>query len=151
MAVLDASKEGFLRSETALIQTIGRAARNAAGKVIFYADRVTNSMQKAIDETYRRRSKQEAYNAEYAIVPETIYRSREEILQATSVLESVRGVAPELAAEPTVNYREIEDQAELLADLEQQMKAAAVNLEFEKAAHLRDEITRLKEQQVKVS
>ena len=148
VAVLDASKEGFLRSEVALIQTVGRAARNAAGMVIFYADRVTNSMQKAIDETYRRRRKQEAYNAEHAIVPETIYRSREEIIQATSVLESVRGVAPELAAEPTVNYQEIEDQEELLADLEQQMKAAAANLQFEKAAHLRDEITRIKEQQV---
>ena len=148
VAVLDASKEGFLRSEVALIQTVGRAARNAAGQVIFYADHVTNSMQKAIDETYRRRHKQEAYNAEYAIVPETIYRSREEIIQATSVLESVRGVAPELVAEPTINYQEIEDQEELLADLEQQMKAAAANLEFEKAAHLRDEITRLKEQQV---
>ena len=148
VAVLDASKEGFLRSEVALIQTVGRAARNAAGKVIFYADHVTNSMQKAIDETYRRRHKQEAYNAEYAIVPETIYRSREEIIQATSVLESVRGVAPELVAEPTINYQEIEDHEELLADLEQQMKAAAANLEFEKAAHLRDEITRLKEQQV---
>ena len=148
VAVLDASKEGFLRSEVALIQTVGRAARNAAGKVIFYADHVTNSMQRAIDETYRRRDKQEAYNAEHAIVPETIYRSREEIIQATSVLESVRGLAPELAAEPTINYQEIEDQEELLADLEQQMKAAAANLEFEKAAHLRDEITRLKEQQV---
>ena len=148
VAVLDASKEGFLRSEVALIQTVGRAARNAAGMVIFYADRVTNSMQRAIDETYRRRHKQEAYNAEHAIVPETIYRSREEIIQATSVLESVRGVAPELAAEPTINYQEIEDQEELLADLEQQMKAAAANLEFEKAAHLRDEITRIKEQQV---
>lgn len=148
VAVLDASKEGFLRSETALIQTIGRAARNAAGRVIFYADHITNSMQKAMDETYRRRHKQEAYNAEYAIVPETIYRSREEIIQATSVLESVRGMTPELAAEQTVNYQEIEDHEELLADLEQQMKAAATNLEFEKAAHLRDEITRLKEQQV---
>ena len=148
VAVLDASKEGFLRSEVALIQTVGRAARNAAGKVIFYADHVTNSMQRAIDETYRRRHKQEAYNAEHAIVPETIYRSREEIIQATSVLESVRGVAPELAAEPTINYQEIEDQEELLADLEQQMKAAAANLQFEKAAHLRDEITRIKEQQV---
>ena len=148
VAVLDASKEGFLRSEVALIQTVGRAARNAAGKVIFYADHVTNSMQRAIDETYRRRHKQEAYNAEHAIVPETIYRSREEIIQATSVLESVRGVAPELAAEPTINYQEIENQEELLADLEQQMKAAAANLEFEKAAHLRDEITRIKEQQV---
>ena len=148
VAVLDASKEGFLRSEVALIQTVGRAARNAAGKVIFYADRVTNSMQRAIDETYRRRDKQEAYNAEHAIVPETIYRSREEIIQATSVLESVRGVAPELAAEPTIDYQEVEDQEELLADLEQQMKAAAANLDFEKAAHLRDEITRIKEQQV---
>ena len=148
VAVLDASKEGFLRSEVALIQTVGRAARNAAGKVIFYADHVTNSMQRAIDETYRRRHKQEAYNAEHAIVPETIYRSREEIIQATSVLESVRGLAPELAAEPTINYQEIEDQEELLADLEQQMKAAAANLEFEKAANLRDEITRIKEQQV---
>ena len=148
VAVLDASKEGFLRSEVALIQTVGRAARNVAGMVIFYADRVTNSMQRAIDETYRRRDKQEAYNTEHAIVPETIYRSREEIIQATSVLESVRGVAPELAAEPTVNYQEIEDQEELLADLEQQMKAAAANLQFEKAAHLRDEITRIKEQQV---
>ena len=148
VAVLDASKEGFLRSEVALIQTVGRAARNAAGMVIFYADRVTNSMQRAIDETYRRRRKQEAYNAEHAIVPETIYRSREEIIQATSVLESVRGVAPELAAEPTINYQEIEDQEELLADLEQQMKAAAANLQFEQAAHLRDEITRIKEQQV---
>ena len=148
VAVLDASKEGFLRSEVALIQTVGRAARNAAGMVIFYADRVTNSMQRAIDETYRRRHKQEAYNAEHAIVPETIYRSREEIIQATSVLESVRGVAPEVAAEPTINYQEIEDQEELLADLEQQMKAAAADLQFEKAAHLRDEITRIKEQQV---
>ena len=148
VAVLDASKEGFLRSEVALIQTVGRAARNAAGKVIFYADHVTNSMQRAIDETYRRRRKQEAYNAEHAIVPETIYRSREEIIQATSVLESVRGVAPELAAEPTIDYQEVEDQEELLADLEQQMKAAAANLQFEKAAHLRDEITRIKEQQV---
>ena len=148
VAVLDASKEGFLRSEVALIQTVGRAARNAAGMVIFYADRVTNSMQRAIDETYRRRHKQEAYNADHAIVPETIYRSREEIIQATSVLESVRGVAPEVAAEPTINYQEIEDQEELLADLEQQMKAAAANLQFEKAAHLRDEISRIKEQQV---
>ena len=148
VAVLDASKEGFLRSEVALIQTVGRAARNVAGMVIFYADRVTNSMQKAIDETYRRRDRQEAHNAEHTIVPETIYRSREEIIQATSVLESVRGVAPELAAEPTVNYQQIEDQEELLADLEQQMKAAAANLQFEKAAHLRDEITRVKEQQV---
>jgi excinuclease ABC subunit B len=149
VAILDADKEGFLRSEVALIQTVGRAARNAAGKVIFYADKVTNSMQRAIDETNRRREKQEAHNAEHSIVPETIYRSREEIFQAASVLDNVRGAAPEFVAEPEVSYGEGENEEELLADLEQQMKVAASNLEFEKAAHLRDEITRIKERQVR--
>ncbi|MDP6701071.1 MAG: helicase-related protein, partial [Candidatus Latescibacteria bacterium] len=148
VAILDADKEGFLRSEMALIQTVGRAARNAGGKVIFYADKVTNSMQRAIDETDRRRAKQEAYNAERGIVPETIYRSKEEIIQAASVLENVRGATPEFVAEPKVGYDEVENEQELLADLEKQMKVAAANLEFEKAAHLRDEIARLKEQQV---
>ncbi|MBN62154.1 MAG: excinuclease ABC subunit B [Gemmatimonadetes bacterium] len=148
VAILDADKEGFLRSEMALIQTVGRAARNAGGKVIFYADKVTNSMQRAIDETDRRRAKQEAYNAERGIVPETIYRSKEEIIQAASVLENVRGATPEFVAEPKVGYDEVENEQELLADLEKQMKVAATNLEFEKAAHLRDEIARLKERQV---
>ena len=145
VAILDADKEGFLRSEQALIQTIGRAARNAEGRVIFYADRITNSMQKAIDETNRRREKQEAFNAEHGIVPETIYRSREEILQASSVLESVRGAATETVSESRVEYDPSEDVEELLSDLEKQMKSAAANLDFEKAAHLRDEIARLKE------
>jgi len=148
VAILDADKEGFLRSEMALIQTVGRAARNAGGKVIFYADKVTNSMQRAIDETDRRRAKQEAYNAERGIVPETIYRSKEEIIQAASVLENVRGATPEFVAEPKVGYDEVENEQELLADLEKQMKVAATNLEFEKAAHLRDEIARIKERQV---
>ena len=148
VAILDADKEGFLRSEMALIQTVGRAARNAGGKVIFYADKVTNSMQRAIDETDRRRAKQEAYNAERGIVPETIYRSKEEIIQAASVLENVRGATPAFVAEPKVGYDEVENEQELLADLEKQMKVAATNLEFEKAAHLRDEIARLKERQV---
>ena len=148
VAILDADKEGFLRSEMALIQTVGRAARNAGGKVIFYADKVTNSMQRAIDETDRRRAKQEAYNAERGIVPETIYRSKEEIIQAASVLENVRGATPEFVAEPKVGYDEVENEQELLADLEKQMKVAATNLEFEKAAHLRDEIARFKERQV---
>ena len=148
VAILDADKEGFLRSEVALIQTVGRAARNAAGIVIFYADKITNSMQKAIDETNRRRAKQETFNAEHGIVPETIYRSREEILQAASVLESVRGTAADFVAEPVVSYEGSENDEELLADLEKQMKSAATNLEFEKAAHLRDEISRLKERQV---
>ncbi len=145
VAILDADKEGFLRSEQALIQTIGRAARNAEGRVIFYADRITNSMQRAIDETNRRRDKQQAFNAEHGIVPETIYRSREEILQASSVLESVRGAAGSAVAEEPVTYDGSENVEELLADLEKQMKSAAANLDFEKAAHLRDEITRLKE------
>jgi excinuclease ABC subunit B len=145
VAILDADKEGFLRSEQALIQTIGRAARNAEGRVIFYADRITNSMQRAIDETDRRRDKQQAFNAEHGIVPETIYRSREEILQASSVLESVRGAAGSAVAEEPVAYDGSENVEELLADLEKQMKSAAANLDFEKAAHLRDEITRLKE------
>ncbi|MEE3257899.1 MAG: excinuclease ABC subunit UvrB [Candidatus Latescibacterota bacterium] len=148
VAILDSDKEGFLRSEMALIQTVGRASRNAAGKVIFYADKITNSMQRAIDETNRRRDKQEAYNAEHDIVPETIYRSREEILQAAAVLDNVRGTTPEFVAEPAVSYEGFENEEELLADLEQQMKSAATNLEFEKAAHLRDEIARLKERQV---
>ena len=148
VAILDADKEGFLRSEMALIQTVGRAARNAGGKVIFYADKVTNSMQRAIDETDRRRAKQEAYNAERGIVPETIYRSKEEIIQAASVLENVRGATPEFVAELKVGYDDVENKQELLADLEKQMKVAATNLEFEKAAHLRDEIARLKERQV---
>ena len=148
VAILDADKEGFLRSEMALIQTVGRAARNAAGKVIFYADKITNSMQRAIDETDRRREKQEAYNAEHNIVPETIYRSREEILQAAAVLDNVRGTTPDIVAEPAVSYEGVENEEELLADLKKQMKLAATNLEFEKAAHLRDEIARLKERQV---
>ena len=148
VAILDADKEGFLRSEMALIQTVGRAARNATGKVIFYADKVTNSMQRAIDETDRRRAKQESYNAERGIVPETIYRSREEIIQAASVLENVRGTTPEFVAEPKAGYDEVENEEELLVDLEKQMRVAATNLEFEKAAHLRDEIARLKERQV---
>jgi excinuclease ABC subunit B len=147
VAILDADKEGFLRSEMALVQTVGRAARNAAGVVIFYADKITKSMRKAMDETDRRRMKQEAYNSEHGIVPETIYRTREEILQASSVLENVRGVTPDFVAEPDVSYEGRENDEELLIELEKQMKLAAVNLEFEKAAHLRDEISQLKERQ----
>ena len=148
VAVLDADKEGFLRSEVSLIQTVGRAARNVAGTVIFYANKITNSMQKAMDETSRRRVKQQAFNDQHDIVPKTIYRSREEIMQASSVLENVRGATPDLVAEPNVSYEGRENDEELLAELEKQMKAAAVNLEFEKAARLRDEITQLKERKM---
>ena len=102
-------------------------------------------MQRAIDETNRRRQKQEAFNTENGIVPETIYRSREEILQASSVLESVRGATGEVVPESRMEHDASENMEELLSDLEKQMKSAAANLDFEKAAHLRDEIERLKE------
>ena len=144
VAVLDADKEGFLRSAQALIQTVGRAARNVSGLVIFYADKVTNSMRRAIDETERRRAIQEEHNKDNGIVPETIYRTREEILQTTSVLERVKGAHLPTAKEPTVDYGVVTDVEELVGDLEKQMKAAAGELDFEKAAHLRDEITRLR-------
>ena len=149
VAVLDADKEGFLRSEQALIQTVGRAARNASGRVIFYADRVTNSMRRTMDETNRRRGLQLAYNEEHGIEPKTIYRTREEIIQQTSVLETVKAAGGKAAEEPQQAYEaaEGEDVGDLIADLEGEMKKAAANLDFEKAAHLRDEITRLKAQE----
>jgi excinuclease ABC subunit B len=148
VAILDADKEGFLRSATALIQTTGRAARNAAGLVVFYADKVTNSMQRAMDEPARRRDLQLEHNKRHGIVPETIYRSREEILRTASVLEMVRGAGKaSAAAEAAVDYQAGENTEELLGDLERQMKRAAEQLEFETAAHLRDEIARLKGEQ----
>ena len=145
VAILDADKEGFLRSEQALIQTVGRAARNAAGLVIFYADKMTNSMKRTINETNRRRAVQEQYNQENNITPSTILRSREEIIQQTSVLESVRKVDPAAEA-PSIDVDAVvaEDAvADVIADLEAQMREAATALDFERAAQLRDEITRL--------
>ena len=148
VAILDADKEGFLRSEQALIQTVGRAARNAAGLVILYGDKVTNSMQRTIEETGRRRQLQQAFNEEHGITPETIRRTRADILQATSVLESVKQA--EAAAErPRAEYSAAaaeEAVEDLVAELERQMNEAAAALEFEKAAGLRDEIARLREQ-----
>jgi len=146
VAILDADKEGFLRSEQALTQTVGRAARNAAGLVIFYADKVTNSMARTISETDRRRAIQEAHNLEHGITPETIRSTREDILQATSVLEMVREGGSRAAEAPEKAYTATaEDTVELIAELEKQMAVAAVALEFEKAAHLRDEIGRLRQ------
>ena len=144
VAILDADKEGFLRSEQALIQTVGRAARNAAGLVIFYADKMTNSMRRTIDETNRRRALQQEFNSEHGIVPATIFRSREDILQTTSVLERARRPEAETVQEQTAPYHDDADSAELVAELEKQMAVAAAALEFEKAAQLRDEINRLK-------
>jgi excinuclease ABC subunit B len=133
VAVLDADKEGFLRSETSLIQVSGRAARNVLGRVILYADTITGSMQRAMNETQRRRKAQTAYNAEHGIVPRTIVKTAEEILQATYVADS----GASAAAEPRAAYRS-ESYDEMLEDLERDMVEAARNLEFEKAASLRD-------------
>jgi excinuclease ABC subunit B len=132
VAVLDADKEGFLRSETSLIQVAGRAARNVLGRVILYADTVTGSMQRALDETNRRRKIQLAYNKKHGIVPQTIVKTAEEIIQATFVADSVR--------EPVHPAQMIESTSyeEMLAALEREMIAAAKSLEFEKAASLRD-------------
>tara|TARA_B100000686_G_scaffold349944_1_gene444527 strand:+ start:333 stop:2339 length:2007 start_codon:yes stop_codon:yes gene_type:complete len=149
VAILDADKEGFLRSEQALIQTVGRAARNVAGRVIFYADKMTGSMQRTIDETSRRRKLQQEYNEENGIVPQTIVRSAAEILQATSVLERAQENKSESFIEEVIGdstgVNPGDDTEEFVAELEKLMKEAAKSLEFEKAAQLRDEISRLRE------
>jgi excinuclease ABC subunit B len=141
VAILDADKEGFLRSETALIQTIGRAARNVDGRVILYADTVTGSMQRAIAETDRRREKQEAYNLEHGITPESIKSNIKDIL--ASPYERDRVTVPVGVAEESKPFLGSNFQA-TLKDLEAKMREAASNLEFETAARLRDEIKRLK-------
>ncbi len=140
VAILDADKEGFLRSERSLVQTIGRAARNAEGKVIMYADKMTDSMKSAIDETNRRRSIQEAYNQEHGIVPKTIIKEIRDLISISKVAEEDDGydVAEEYSR---LSRPEKED---LLVRLEKEMKTAAKELDFEKAATLRDTILELK-------
>ncbi len=137
VAILDADKEGFLRSERSLIQTAGRAARNAGGRVIFYADRLTDSMRRAIAEMNRRREKQQSYNTEHGITPRTILKSVEEILQATSVADAI-GRGEQGKREDVVLLGD--DSERLLAQLEGDMLDAARALEFERAASLRDRI-----------
>ncbi len=144
VAVLDADKEGFLRSYVSLMQTAGRAARNVGGKVIFYADRMTESMRKTIDECNRRREKQIAYNKQMGITPQTIFKTAEEIMRTTSVAD-VRKQLPKVA-EPEVEYGDSLSREELIERLTREMQTAAANLEFERAAILRDEIKRLKSQ-----
>jgi excinuclease ABC subunit B len=141
VAVLDADKEGFLRSYVSLMQTSGRAARNVGGKVIFYADRMTDSMKKTIDETNRRREKQLAYNKEHGITARTIFKTTEEILATTRVAD-VRHKTPQVA-EPIIEYGTM-DKEDLVERLSKEMKTAAANLEFERAAIIRDEIKRIK-------
>ncbi len=132
IAILDADKEGFLRSETSLIQIIGRAARNANGHVIMYADTVTNSMERAISETYRRREIQIAYNEEHGIVPQTIIKDVREVLEISS------------HDKPSKRTMSRDEKQKLIIRLTEEMKAAAKILEFEHAAYLRDKIEKLK-------
>ena len=142
VAILDADKEGFLRSETALIQTVGRAARHVAGKVVMYADHVTPSMERAIAETKRRREIQRTYNEEHGITPTTISKSIRDVIQASRIMDgkATYNISPDAIDET----RPAEDLLATIQELEVEMKKASKALEFEQAAHLRDEINRLK-------
>jgi excinuclease ABC subunit B len=137
VAVLDADKEGFLRSETSLIQTVGRAARNVEGRVLFYADTVTRSMKNAIDETNRRRALQQAYNREHGITPRSIRKAVSEPLAISRAAEETGPV------QPGTEYQTLADR---IAALELEMKEAAARLDFERAAVIRDEIKKLNQQ-----
>ncbi len=139
VAILDADKEGFLRSETSLIQTIGRAARNAEGKVIMYADRITGSMERALAETDRRRARQEAYNLKHGITPETIKKNVDDVLSGLYEGDTDMSRVTAKIDKALVG-------ANLMAHLDglrTDMRKAAENLEFEEAARLRDEVHRL--------
>ena len=140
VAILDADKEGFLRSETSLIQTIGRAARNAEGKVIMYGDSITGSMKRAIDETERRRAVQLAYNEANNIIPQTVKKDIRAVIEATAQVEEQK--EDFAAVQPKLSAKEAEKRVRIL---EKEMRAAAKALEFEKAALLRDEIQKLRD------
>jgi len=153
VAIIDADKEGFLRNARSLTQTAGRAARNSNGLVIFYGDKITESMQRTIDETNRRRAKQIAYNEEHGIVPTTITKTKEEIMSQKSILD-IRGgkkgnayIEPErdtMAADPIIDYMSSDQLAMLIAETERKMKKAAKELDFISAAQYRDELFELK-------
>jgi excinuclease ABC subunit B len=151
VAILDADKEGFLRNDRSLTQTAGRAARNSNGLVIFYADKVTDSMQRTIDETERRRIIQMAYNEKEGITPITVFKSKEEIMQQRSILD-IRGGRPTKTvdynlsevAEPEMAYMDRDQVESKIAQVEKKMRAAAKDLDFILAAQYRDEIVQLK-------
>lgn len=140
VAILDADKEGFLRAERSLIQTIGRAARNANGEVIMYADRITESMRKAIDETERRRSVQIAHNEKHGITPQTIRKAVREVIEATKAAEE----SETYQVAPDMEKMSGKERRQLIEGLEKEMKQAARDLQFERAAELRDMILELK-------
>jgi excinuclease ABC subunit B len=153
VAILDADKEGFLRDQRSLIQTMGRAARNERGKVIMYADRITGSMQRAMDETNRRRATQMAYNEEHGITPRTILKTKDEIFEQTSVADSKKKevkmyAGPEevsIAAEPVIQMMKRDELEKLIKKTEKQMEAAAKELDFLQAAKYRDELAELRQ------
>src|SRR3954462_11737366 len=145
VAILDADKEGFLRSQTSLIQTIGRAARNVEGQVILYADRITGSMQRALEEMTRRRVLQQRYNVEHGITPRSIVKSMEEVRLSTHVADArTERPEPKPAVQEQVDLRDPARRAAMVQALERQMREAAANLEFELAAMLRDQLTELR-------
>ncbi len=160
VGILDADKEGFLRSETSLVQTIGRAARNSEARVVLYADRVTGSMQRAMDETERRRTKQLAHNEEHGITPVTVISGVKDVLEGF-VPSDQRGSGDQLKGGKTRKRGKgvAEDRLAIagapghnlksaIADLERRMRDAAADLEFEEAARLRDELKKLREEEL---
>ena len=150
VGIIDADKEGFLRSERSLMQTAGRTARNVNGRVIMYADKITESMRKTIEETTRRRKLQQEYNEANNITPMTIYKSVEEIMNSTSIADvrkkehEKQEEAFSKVAEPVIRYMSDDQRKDLLEQMTEEMLAAAKDLEFERAAMLRDEIDKLK-------
>jgi excinuclease ABC subunit B len=155
VAIMDADKEGFLRNERSLTQTIGRAARNENGKVIMYADHITDSMQRTIDETNRRREIQTAYNLKHGITPRTVRKSKDEIMRQTSVADAKEGaesmayIEPEemsAAADPVLQYMNKNQLQKAIDETKKRMVQAAKDMEFMEAARLRDEMFALQKQ-----
>ena len=146
VAILDADKEGFLRSETSLIQTVGRAARNADGHVIMYADHITDSMKAAIDETQRRRRIQQEYNEEHHITPQTIKKAIRDLISISKTI-----AREELQFEKDPESMSEDELKKLISKIEKQMRKAAAELNFEAAAELRDKMAELKKKLHEIS